>query len=113
MAQIRDLISNASEVWEAKDEARAAHILERNPVALNKTEFNAYVRARTKAFAIELLEEGTNPTQIPDIIEADIRRLRGMWSRQAKTLAIGLKKHQRVLERHKGFRDLIDPERGE
>lgn len=114
VAQIRELISNEAEVWGVKDVVREEHILDENPVAMNKTRFEKYLKAYKTAKVIEHLSAGVNELdELESLIRHDIAPVVSAWHKRSAEIRQGKLKHDRMVKRHRNYTAVIDPDKGE
>ena len=113
MAQLRDLIENAEDVWEVKDEVRNASILDENPIHLNKHRFKTWMAERVKELTLQMLEDGVPPNEISAAIDKAILPVITSWRVYAKRLNMSQRKHDRMVKRHAEYKPLVDPAKGE
>ena len=114
MAQIRDLIDNESEVWGVKDAVREERILDDNPVEMNKSRFEKYLKAYKTAKVIEHLAAGISEIdELESMVQHDVAPIVSAWHKRSAQIRQGKQKHEKLTKRHRNYTSVIDPDKGE
>lgn len=84
MTQLRYLIDNPEQVWDAKDRLERLQFLAEDPVQMHKTRFDAWVKAAA-AHALEMADERDMDEDIAvDIIVKHLAEIHDQWRAEAK-----------------------------
>lgn len=114
MAQIRDLIGNEKQVWEVKDTLRDEYILDENPVNMNRTRFEMYLKAYRTKKVIEYIQDGVSDlADLENLLAYDVQPILTEWHKQSALIKRGKAKHLRLTKRHRNYSTHIDPDKGE
>jgi len=81
MTQLRHLVADPDAVWALKDQIRDERLLDRDPVHLNRTMFERWLKVRAKVELADALEG-----DVDDVQETVVERLAPFvqaWRREA------------------------------
>lgn len=91
MPQLQHIIANPEQVWEAKDEIAHESIdyglLAEDPMAMNKTKFQGYLRAKCRSIYLIETKRGVSHDDAVDITALAATDLIDRWKAAAKAKA--------------------------
>jgi hypothetical protein len=89
MATIKQLVGTerAEEIYALKDAIKRERILDRDPMAMNRTQFEAYMAARAEAIILDQTSEGTEVNQAFHNAKLYLELLDVKWRQEAKRLS--------------------------
>ncbi len=89
MAAIRQMLDPQAreKVYAVKDALKRDHVLEQDPMRLNRTQFVNYQAAKAEVLIMEKLAAGLHPNEVYRRVKLAIELTDRLWRKEAKRLA--------------------------